>query len=195
MKKFMSIFLLCKMMMTVFWDVAPCSLVEVYRPLRGAYCLRHEGDENNLFSRHRKNLKSHQIKLFVCWITTHHTCGSGGESPRILNLGTRLRWAVTVIFRLLDTRGKRRRGLHPGWTLRRNEEPPLAGNRTAAVQPVTLLTEICNTKSGETTIIQDLEAPMKEDTDNGNTFIKMWLIYTHAQEVELCMYEKTNQFA
>jgi hypothetical protein len=27
--------------MTVFWDVAPRSLVEVYRRIRGAYCLRY----------------------------------------------------------------------------------------------------------------------------------------------------------
>jgi hypothetical protein len=27
------------MKMTVFWDVAPCSLVEIYRRFRGAYCL------------------------------------------------------------------------------------------------------------------------------------------------------------
>jgi hypothetical protein len=31
--------------MAVFWVVAPCSLVEVYRPFRGAYCLHHQGDE------------------------------------------------------------------------------------------------------------------------------------------------------
>jgi hypothetical protein len=30
------------MKMAVFWDVAPCSLVEVYR--RGAHCLHHQGD-------------------------------------------------------------------------------------------------------------------------------------------------------
>jgi hypothetical protein len=28
----------------VFWDVAPCSLTEVYRLFRGAYCLHHQGD-------------------------------------------------------------------------------------------------------------------------------------------------------
>jgi hypothetical protein len=28
----------------VFWDVAPCSHVEVYRRFRGAYCLHHQGD-------------------------------------------------------------------------------------------------------------------------------------------------------
>jgi hypothetical protein len=31
------------MKMTVFWDVSPCSLVEVYRRFRGAYCLHHQG--------------------------------------------------------------------------------------------------------------------------------------------------------
>jgi hypothetical protein len=30
----------------VFWDVAPCSLVEDERHFRGAYCLHHKGDDN-----------------------------------------------------------------------------------------------------------------------------------------------------
>jgi hypothetical protein len=34
------------MKMTVFWDVAPCSLVEIYRRFRGAYCLHHQGDHS-----------------------------------------------------------------------------------------------------------------------------------------------------
>jgi hypothetical protein len=29
----------------VFWDVLPCSQVDVYRRFRGAYCLHHQGDE------------------------------------------------------------------------------------------------------------------------------------------------------
>jgi hypothetical protein len=33
------------MEMAVFWDVAPCSLVEVYRHFRGAYYLHHQGEE------------------------------------------------------------------------------------------------------------------------------------------------------
>jgi hypothetical protein len=31
--------------MTPFWDAAPCSLVEVDRRFRGAYCLHHSGDD------------------------------------------------------------------------------------------------------------------------------------------------------
>jgi hypothetical protein len=33
--------------MAVFWVVAPCSLVEVYRRFRGAYCLHHQGETRN----------------------------------------------------------------------------------------------------------------------------------------------------
>jgi hypothetical protein len=32
------------MKMTVFWDVAPCSLVETDRHFRGTNCLHHQGD-------------------------------------------------------------------------------------------------------------------------------------------------------
>jgi hypothetical protein len=32
------------MKMAVFWVVAPCSLVEIYRPFRGACCLHHQDD-------------------------------------------------------------------------------------------------------------------------------------------------------
>jgi hypothetical protein len=31
--------------MTVFWHVVPCSLVEIDRRFRGAYCLHHQGDD------------------------------------------------------------------------------------------------------------------------------------------------------
>jgi hypothetical protein len=33
------------MKMAVFWDVAPCSLIDTDRHFRGAYCLHHQGDE------------------------------------------------------------------------------------------------------------------------------------------------------
>jgi hypothetical protein len=31
------------MRITVFWDVVPCNLVEVYRHFRGSCCLHHHG--------------------------------------------------------------------------------------------------------------------------------------------------------
>jgi hypothetical protein len=34
--------------MAVFWVVAPCSLVEVYRRFRGACCLHYQGDVTSL---------------------------------------------------------------------------------------------------------------------------------------------------
>jgi hypothetical protein len=33
------------MKITVFWDVAPCSLIEVDQYFIGAHCLHHRGDE------------------------------------------------------------------------------------------------------------------------------------------------------
>jgi hypothetical protein len=38
------------MKMTVFWDVAPCSLVQINQHFRGAYCLHHQGDKGRSIS-------------------------------------------------------------------------------------------------------------------------------------------------
>jgi hypothetical protein len=32
--------------MTVFWDVAPCSMIDIDRHFRGVYCLHHQGDHS-----------------------------------------------------------------------------------------------------------------------------------------------------
>jgi hypothetical protein len=49
------------MKMTVFWHVA-CSLVEVYRRFRGAFCLHYQGDESSLFiDVHKINKNDTQI--------------------------------------------------------------------------------------------------------------------------------------
>jgi hypothetical protein len=76
------------MKMAVFWDVAPCSLVDVDWCFRGAYCLHHQGREcwrwrqhlwniaqflpdytaqypSRLHARRRDNLKSHTKVSFV----------------------------------------------------------------------------------------------------------------------------------
>jgi hypothetical protein len=54
----------------VFWEVASCSHVVVYRRFRGAYSLHHQGDswlhcatsqKTKLHTRHRENLKSHNL--------------------------------------------------------------------------------------------------------------------------------------
>jgi hypothetical protein len=42
--------------MTVFWDVASCSLVEVYRRFRGTCCLQHQGDQKNFYQTARRNI-------------------------------------------------------------------------------------------------------------------------------------------
>jgi hypothetical protein len=53
------------MKMAVFWVVAPCSLVEIDRRFRDAYCLHHQGNDRNisedshLHTRRREILKSH----------------------------------------------------------------------------------------------------------------------------------------
>jgi hypothetical protein len=55
---------------TVFWDVAPCSLIEVYRCFRGAFCLQHQttdyqttwrniSEDGHLHIQCHENLKSH----------------------------------------------------------------------------------------------------------------------------------------
>jgi hypothetical protein len=37
--------------MKAFWDVAPCSLVEVDRRFKGAHCLHHQGDDGTSLKR------------------------------------------------------------------------------------------------------------------------------------------------
>jgi hypothetical protein len=49
------------MKMAVFWDVAPCSLVEIGQRFRGAYCLHHQGDE---YQTARRNI-SQKTVIFV----------------------------------------------------------------------------------------------------------------------------------
>jgi hypothetical protein len=68
---------------TAFWDITTCSLVEVDRLFRGAYCLialmmeavstsetsvnfyetawRNIPEDGNLHTRRRKNMKSHEV--------------------------------------------------------------------------------------------------------------------------------------
>jgi hypothetical protein len=46
--------------MTVFWNVAPCRLVEVYRLFRGAYYLHHQSDEMEAVSTSEASVNFYQ---------------------------------------------------------------------------------------------------------------------------------------
>jgi hypothetical protein len=54
-----------KWKMAVFWVVAPCSLVEVYRRFRGADCLHlmmeNNPEDSHLRTHRRENLKSYIV--------------------------------------------------------------------------------------------------------------------------------------
>jgi hypothetical protein len=73
------------------------------------------------------------------------TSGGGGKSPRILNLGTRLRWEVASRPGR-SSAGERAPGTHwiLGWAglragldaVEKNKIRPTARNRTPVVQPV-----------------------------------------------------------
>jgi hypothetical protein len=47
------------MKMAVFWVVAPCTLVEVYRRFRDAFCLLHQGDK-------RTAVRTSNPTYFIC---------------------------------------------------------------------------------------------------------------------------------
>jgi hypothetical protein len=49
------------MKMAVFWVVAPCSLVEVYRRFRGICSLHHQGEDSHLHTHRHENLKSYKV--------------------------------------------------------------------------------------------------------------------------------------
>jgi hypothetical protein len=57
--------------MAVFWDVVPCTLLEINQHSRDAYCLRNQDDDRNipedshLHIRRRENLKSHK-RFIIC---------------------------------------------------------------------------------------------------------------------------------
>jgi hypothetical protein len=56
------------MKVAIFWDVAPCSLVEIYRRFSDAYCPHHQGASVNFYQTTRRNIPedSHtQLKLLT----------------------------------------------------------------------------------------------------------------------------------
>jgi hypothetical protein len=82
---------------TVFWDVAPCILLEVYQSFRGACCLHHEVTDYGC-SKHLWNVS----KLLPDYIAKHPTRHSSSSSPPSEpEFSTRP--VLTIVFwRLLD---------------------------------------------------------------------------------------------
>jgi hypothetical protein len=76
------------MNMIPLWDTAPCSLVEVHRRFRSAYCLYHKGEETSVYfneitrhhipegyhlhTRRRESLKSQNHALLLIKIYRHN---------------------------------------------------------------------------------------------------------------------------
>jgi hypothetical protein len=105
------------MKMVVFWVVAPCSLVEVYRRFKGACCLYiramstsetsvniyqttrcNNPEDSHLHTRRSKNLKSYIApgRLWNCHVPKYHATkacrGRGGKAPLGLEFGIGWRW-------------------------------------------------------------------------------------------------------
>jgi hypothetical protein len=79
--------------MTVFWDVSPCSLVEVYLSLRGSNYLHHRPDDGG--SKHLWNVS---IGLLLPGYTAHHSkTRSSSNSPPFVEPETR--WFIAVFIR------------------------------------------------------------------------------------------------
>jgi hypothetical protein len=55
--------------MAVFWVVAPCSLVEVYRRFRGACCLHHQCDRHVKLNAYETPLKKEvTVPGAITWV-------------------------------------------------------------------------------------------------------------------------------
>jgi hypothetical protein len=52
------------MKITAFWDIPPCSLVEVDGRFRGAFCFYHQGDEVNRCLHFQKKANAHCAKFY-----------------------------------------------------------------------------------------------------------------------------------
>jgi hypothetical protein len=52
----------------VFWDVLPCSQIDVDRRFRGAYCLHHQGD---LIALMMKAVRTSEMSVNI-YLTTQH---------------------------------------------------------------------------------------------------------------------------
>jgi hypothetical protein len=56
-------------MMTVFWGITLCILIEIYRSLKGAYCLHHQGDLSTWRWMQWTSLKHRSISTILHYAT------------------------------------------------------------------------------------------------------------------------------
>jgi hypothetical protein len=86
--------------MDVFWDIAPCSLVEVHRLFRGACCLHHHGRSLRIMSydviaEEYPQLSSHVTSLsirHVSIVDCRKSNGTGLELPPIAKPPYKISW-------------------------------------------------------------------------------------------------------
>jgi hypothetical protein len=63
----------------IFWDVAPCSLTEIDKHFRGAYCLHHQGT-------HHPDNGGNKCQWVNFYETTEHSIPENSLSPMLVNL-------------------------------------------------------------------------------------------------------------
>jgi hypothetical protein len=99
------------MKMVVFWVVAPCSLVEVYRRFRGPCCLHHQGSSPsetsvNFYQTHLLNVFDDGVVLLrsIIWtlfivlmFCNHNVSRDGSSSGETYSVGSgRSSWPLSV---------------------------------------------------------------------------------------------------
>jgi hypothetical protein len=59
------------MKMRPFWDVAPCSLIEIDRRFRDAYCLHHQGNNDASLKRLYTSTRLHGAISKMAYLIIH----------------------------------------------------------------------------------------------------------------------------
>jgi hypothetical protein len=72
------------MKMAVFWDVASCSLVEVYRGFRGGCCHHHQGDKKFLAPGLHITLMMEAASTFQTAVKSYQTNGATLQKTAML---------------------------------------------------------------------------------------------------------------
>jgi hypothetical protein len=98
------------MKLTALWDIAPRSLVGVYRHFRGVYCPHHQGDKSEMYSRCKNFRQGHDLPLpevqaqpASCQVSMSHfvlevrTYGSMEADKLPFNTEVNIAWIFTPV--------------------------------------------------------------------------------------------------